>query len=124
MNRQMLGLLGTLLFFVVLCAPAWATDMVWAPRTPAGGGYIDSDHYARMINWVEHGLDTVSVVESINKCWIGNGYWKEGDDGRINYFYKNGEKANLSEVNIEFNENNQKYPIQFFEPSRTVTTVK
>ena len=123
MNRQMLGLLGTFLFFVVVCVPAWATDMVWAPRTPAGGGYIDPDYYFRMIEMVEHGPDTVQVSESFGGTWIGRGYWEE-DDGRVSYFYENGERADLNEVTVDNDKDNQPFGVLFYEPSQTVTTIK
>ena len=43
MNKPLISLIGLFLLLLGLCLSAGAEDVIWHPRTPAGGGGIGTD---------------------------------------------------------------------------------
>ena len=125
MNRQMLGLLGAFLFFVLFFAPAWAEDMVWSPRTPAGGGYIDPDYYMKMAEVVQNG-SFVQVQEHVTfqPKEIGYGSAEWDDTGRLIFYDAKGERVDLDNFGEYSDDPDRPNGVKYSSPSKTVITIK
>jgi len=123
MNKPLSSLSGLFLLLLVLCLPAGAEDVIWHPRTPAGGAAtIDPDFYFRMADAAKEGSGSTQVSQTFDGSVFKRGYFEVADDGQVVYYDLSGNKVDLGRVaSIEDDPDNPPNGVVYYSAPRQVT---
>jgi hypothetical protein len=124
MNKRLISLLGPFLLLTLLCLSAGAEDLIWEPRTPAGGGYMaDPDYYFRMADAAKSGSETMQVSQTFDGHPFARGFYEATDDGRVAYYDKDGNRVDVNNVaKIEDDPDNPPNGVVYYTAPRQVVT--
>jgi hypothetical protein len=124
MNKRLISLLGPFLLLALLCLSAGAEDLIWEPRTPAGGGYIsDPDYYFRMADAAKSGSENRQVSQTFDGYPFARGFYEATDDGRVVYYDVNGQKVDVDNVaKVEDDPDNPPNGVVYYTAPKQVVT--
>ncbi|MDY6954674.1 MAG: hypothetical protein SWE60_24485 [Thermodesulfobacteriota bacterium] len=124
MNKALSSLIGLSLLLWGVCLPAGAEDMIWQPRTPAGGaGTIDPDFYFQMADAAKEGSRNTQIQRDLAARVFKRGFYEIGDDGRFVYYDMNGQRVDLDGVgSIEDDPENPPNGVLYITAPGRVTT--
>ena len=124
MNKPLISFIGLLLFLSGFCLPAGAEDVVWNPRTPAGGAAtIDPDFYFQMADKAKDGSSNRQVTQTFDGRPFKRGFFEVGDDGQVAYYDLSGNKVDLDGVGvIEDDPDNPPNGVVYYSAPTQVTT--
>jgi len=120
----LISLVGLFLLLWGLCLPAGAEDMVWHPRTPAGGaGVADPDYFFRMADAAKEGFENTQISHTFDGRVYQRGFYEIADDGGVVYYDLSGEKVDLDRVaNIEDDPDRPPNGVVYYSAPKQVTT--
>ncbi|MDY6987148.1 MAG: hypothetical protein SWQ30_03740 [Thermodesulfobacteriota bacterium] len=101
MNKALISFIGLLLLLWGVCLPAGAEDLVWQPRTPAGGAAtLDPDFYFQMAQAAKQGSGSAryQVYQTFGDYPMGLGYYEINEDGSLTYYDRAGKEMDLRNV--------------------------
>lgn len=123
MNKPLISLIGLFLLLLGLCLSAGAEDVIWHPRTPAGGGGIGTDFYFQMAEAAKKGSGQRQVTETFDGSVIQRGFYELTEDGQVVYYDMSGNKVNLDGIaSIEDDPNNPPNGVVYYSAPRQVIT--
>ncbi|MDY6955162.1 MAG: hypothetical protein SWE60_26970 [Thermodesulfobacteriota bacterium] len=124
MNKPLISFISVFLFLLGLCLPVGAEDVVWRPRTPAGGAAtIDPDFYFQMADAAKEGSKSVQVSQTFDGSVYKRGFFEVADDGQVAYYDLSGEKVDLDRVaKIEDDPDRPPNGVVYYSAPRQVTT--
>lgn len=124
MHKALISLIGLFLLLWGVCLPVGAEDVVWHPRTPAGGaGIADPDFYFRMADAAKEGSGSQQISKTFDGVVFKRGFYELDDDGQVVYYDLSGEKVDLGGVaSIEDDPNNPPNGVVYYSAPRQVIT--